>query len=130
MPEDAALRIEAYTGCLAGGLLGEERTLSYINGRPFTPRLYRNYKAEARLHPDAGRIAAHMYETTEKLLQASGDKFFFVTVRLIQAVERIRLECGELTCIEATRANVTRTWAAREASNHQPRLLQSFGVPV
>ena len=93
LSENAAIRIEAATGCLASSLMDSQSRPVSLNGTPYTAKTYESYRRASKAATDdtAADEAAFRVRT---LLAASGDHFLYVCRRLDHALNEIATEAG------------------------------------
>jgi len=114
IPEDAALRIEAATGCKASSLMDKSGVPLLIDGRPYERKNYNNYLDASTAKPEGiDAAAADLEFRLRMLLASSGNRFLYVARRLGGAFDAILQEANisldYMESIERTTASISVT---------------------
>lgn len=93
--EDAALRIEAATGCMASSFMRDGGSPLGTNGAPYEERTFQSYLGACSAQEgQVDAVAAEILSRIKTLLSCSGDKFQFVRQRLNHALDQVMVEAG------------------------------------
>ena len=96
MPEDAARRIEAATGCRASSLMEKQSTVLRLDGKPYTHQSYLNYqKSSTATLEGVEAVCADLQFRLRTLVAASAEgKFLYVARRIGDALDAVLNEAG------------------------------------